>query len=172
MSSQAAAVQIYRATPTRPSLLFSSPSRIPASDAIDLRWYFKNPPLVGVPECGFSGQLERLAVFSFGARPCIKCGGSNRGEGRDGTGLVPTGQLGKQSYGAAYRQFLREEAARQGRVIVSQKSAEMMSLFDGAPDEWGAPIDASAKVTTWERMKELFPQIPEHLCKVCPSCKG
>jgi hypothetical protein len=171
--STAPILKVYTATPApRSSLLFASSSRISAKDAIDLRWRFTNPPLVGVPEAGFSGQLERLAVFSFGVRPCTKCGGTSRGEGRDGTGFVPAGLLAKRTYAQAYRQFLREEAARQGRAIISQTSAELLALISGPSDEWGAPVDASAKVVTLERMRELFPRIPEELCRQCPNCKG
>ncbi len=161
--------RVYTATPNRPSLLFSSSSRIPTGDAIDLRWRFANPPLVGVPEPGFSGQLERLAVFSFGVKPCTKCGGSTKGEGRDGTGWAPAGKYSKLAYTAALRQFRRDAAAAEGRVVVSASSLVTLGLFHG--DGWGEqPI--GDKVTTWERLAELYPALPEEECRQCPSCKG
>jgi hypothetical protein len=153
--------RIHTFTPTRPSLLFGSLSRIPAQDAMDLRWRFTNPALVSVPEPGFSGQLERMAVFSFGVRPCIKCGGSSRGEGRDGTGWAPAGKYSKLSYAVALRQYRSEQVATHGLIVLSGKGANVFGL-----------LDLGDRSITQQALADLYPSLPEEACKQCPACKG
>lgn len=165
MPSQAEAIEqvsrVYTATPTRPSLLFNSPSRIPTKDAIDLRWRFTNPTLVSVPEPGFSGQLERMAVFSLGVRPCIKCGGSTRGDTVDGTGWAPAGKYFKVGYRAALKRYRREEASRLGLIVVGARSVDVLGLFE-----------LSDKAITPEALAEIYPVLPPEVCRQCPACQG
>lgn len=144
----------------RPSRLFGSPTRIPAADAIDLRWYFRSPPLVGVPESGFSGQLERAAAFSFGVMGCTKCGGRRNEPTRDGSGFAPSGKLGKVGYSEAWK-LAMYELAKQGKyVIVNEGGANTLDLLG-----W-------MKVVTWGELREAHPYIPDYLCHQCPRCQG
>jgi hypothetical protein len=155
----------YSCAPSR-SLLFDSPSRIPTADATDLRWYFRNPSLVVVPESGFSGQLERAAAFSFGVMPCLKCGGSRAEPERDGSGWQPTGKLAKLGYLAALKQCRAEAAKKAGLLVVSARTAEVMTLFTG--------FEGAEKVKTISEpmLAELVPYVPDHLCIKCKRCLG
>ncbi len=150
----------------RPSLLFGSPSRIPAADAIDLRWYFRNPPLVGVPESGFSAQLERAAVFSFGVMACLKCGGRRSSPERDGSGWQPIGKLGKLGYSTALKQYRADQAKLAGLLVVNAESAAALALFDGFE---GAK---KVKSITHEALAELHPYVGDDKCKKCEKCLG
>jgi hypothetical protein len=162
MASQTSAVErVSVGLPhDRPSLLFGSPTRIAAADAIDLRWYFRNPPLVGVPESGFSGQLERAAAFSFGVMGCTKCGGRRTEPTRDGSGYAPSGKLGKVGYAAAWSLAMQELAKRDRFLIVTPGGADMLGLL------------GSIKTVTWEELREAHPYIPDYMCHQCPRCQG
>lgn len=170
MQQNASAVdRVWSATPNSrerqtPSLLFAVPSRIDAKDAADLRWRFRNPPLVGVPESGFSGQLERASHFSLGMQPCVKCGGSVRDD-RKGSGFAPAGKYLKFSYRRALTLYRRDWCKQNGYTVVSQRSIDMLGLFAEAGE-------AAKKMITPERLAEVIPDIPEKYCRYCPRCEG
>lgn len=168
----------YHAGP-RLSLLWRSSARISALHAIELRWRFENPPLVGLPESGFSGQLERAALFSaFGMQPCKKCGGTRASPDggtteKNGTGWAPCGRYATLSYREALRRFRRDYAKKNRiSVVKHQRSVDLMGvLFDDLSE---SERNKPGK-TTWlteARFHELIDSLPLEVCRQCPACGG
>jgi len=72
---------------------------IPASDAEDLRWYFRSGGLAVFAQSPTAALLARLEMFGKTARPCERCGGDverwNGGTGFEAS-KVPTAPSDKQ----------------------------------------------------------------------------
>ena len=110
------------------ALLDTVSSTLAVEDARDLRWFFRGDSTAGPQQSTFSAQLERAAMFSFGSKPCRRCGGRNKPE-KPGTGFVPKDGT---PYWRALRAY-RKRMVRELGIAGQYKASVLREMFSELP---------------------------------------
>jgi hypothetical protein len=144
----------------------STSSVLESEDVVDLLWVFRDGGIGGREHVGggswsvFAAMLDRAALFSFGSRPCTRCGGrkgtKTRSE-RGGTGFVP---VDGSDYRAALKAFRKRETRRLKITVYPTDAAARVAREHG--------LEAISR----REMRLYWPDLPPMLCRECPACEG